>query len=464
MSGKVRTFNPYVLLIVLSLGFIMAVLDTTGVVLAIPKIEQGLTVSLNESLWILNGYILALSTFILLSGNLSTKYGAKRTLLSGMGLFVIASLACSLANSVLLLIVFRFLQGLGAALFMPSSMSVLYRVFPDKKELAKVIGIWSTIISVATGTGSFIGGTIIQLFGWRGVFLINVPTGLITWLVVSFGVQEGDRNPNLKINGLGNISLIGMIASLVIFLVEGNKFGYGQLVILLFLVLFIVIGMIFFISEKRSNNPIFPIKLMSKAGFTVTNTLGFLTNVSLYGLVLVLGLYFQQYLHLSSMISGLLILPGMTVLVIGNIYYTRVSGKYLSNKLALGSLWLTLVGALALFLISFWIQPVPLWLIIVCFAVMSIGIGVLVPASTTILMITSGNEYASMAGATLNANKQLGGLFGTTIMGVITASLGTQWIGIISWTFGINVLIYGLGLLLCWYYLAVSKIKLEKLW
>lgn len=199
---------------------------------------------------------------------------------------------------------------------------------------------------------------------------------------------------------------------------------------------------------------------MSKAGFTVTNTLGFLTNVSLYGLVLVLGLYFQQYLHLSSMISGLLILPGMTVLVIGNIYYTRVSGKYSSNKLTLGSLWLTLVGALALFLISFWIQPVPLWLIIVCFAVMSIGIGVLVPASTTILMITSGNEYASMAGATLNANKQLGGLFGTTIMGVITASLGTQWIGIISWTFGINVLIYGLGLLLCWYYL--KKWKFQK--
>lgn len=179
--------------------------------------------------------------------------------------------------------------------------------------------------------------------------------------------------------------------------------------------------------------------------FTATNLVGFLTNVSLYGIVLVLGLYYQMALHFSSMLAGLLILPGMTVLIIGNLFYTKYANTIGSKKLAIYATLLTLLGAALMLISSFLVQPVPAWLIIINFAIMSIGIGVVVPSSTTLLMQASGKQYSSIAGATLNANKQIGGLFGTAIMGMIISNLGSNWNGIIQATFLINVILYVLA-------------------
>lgn len=176
--------NSTWILIILSLGFIMAVLDTTGVVLAVPSIEKALNISFNNSIWILNSYILTLSSLLLLSGNLVRKYGATRLFITGMGLFIIASIGSGCSINVWTIVIFRLIQGAGAALFMPSSMTLLFISYPDPTERAKVLGIWTTIISVATGTGSLIGGTLITTFGWRSIFFINVPLGLIAILYI----------------------------------------------------------------------------------------------------------------------------------------------------------------------------------------------------------------------------------------------------------------------------------------
>ena len=432
------------LLVILSLGFVMAVLDTTGVVLAVPEIKKFLVVSISNSIWIINAYTLALGTFLLLAGNLANKFGARRMLVTGMSLFVLASLGCSFAGNINLLILLRFIQGLGASLLMPASMAILYQAFSTSGKLPKMLGIWTTIISVATGTGSFIGGTLIQYFGWRSVFLINVPIGIVTVTYILMTVARDQPINHSKIDVISNLLLVLTISSLVIFLVEGNQFGYDSGRILTFLIATFIFGGLFILKISRSSAPIIPRQLLVNPEFTATNLVGFLTNVSLYGIVLVLGLYYQMALHFSSMLAGLLILPGMTVLIIGNLFYTKYANTIGSKKLAIYATLLTLLGAALMLISSFLVQPVPAWLIIINFAIMSIGIGVVVPSSTTLLMQASGKQYSSIAGATLNANKQIGGLFGTAIMGMIISNLGSNWNGIIQATFLINVILYAL--------------------
>ncbi|ERL65962.1 MFS transporter [Schleiferilactobacillus shenzhenensis] len=442
-----KTSSPW-LLAILSCGFIMAVLDTTGVVLAVPEIKKFLVVSMGSSIWIINAYILSLSTLLLLAGNLANKYGARRMLVTGMVLFILASLGCAFAGSITLLIALRFIQGIGAALFMPSSMVILYAAYAPSGQLPKMLGIWTAIISVATGTGSFIGGTLLQLFVWRSVFLINIPLGLLTITYILRQVPVDKKDATVKIDLLSNLLLVCTLASGVIFLVEGNQFGYGRWRILIFLGLTILFGGLFALRLVHSQAPIIPKVLLGKPEFTAMNLVGLLTNVSLYGIVLVLGLYYQMALHLSAMTAGLLILPGMTVLIFGNMVYAKFSDRIAPARLAAGAALVTLLGAGSMLLLAYLLAPLPLWAIILNFAVMSSGIGVVVPASTTLLMAAAGKTHASVAGAALNANKQIGGLFGTAIMGIVIANGGTNWAGIMQWTFLINVVLYLLAMVL----------------
>ena len=434
MMKITNTITPVYLLFILSLGYIMAVLDTTGVVLAVPHIETDMSVSLGQSIWIINAYTLALGSLLLLSGNLTTKYGAKRILLIGMTLFTLASLGCSFSPDIEILIFLRFIQGFGASLFMPSSLALLFISYPNSAKRARMLGIWTAIISVATGTGSFIGGIIINYFGWRGIFLINIPLGILTAISILVLVENNFANPKTKIDIFSNIFLVGTIGSLIIYLVEGNQYGYSNSILLLFLLLFILFAIGLVVRDKKSKAPIVPHQLLKNTKFIVSNLLGLVVNISLYGIVLVLGLYFQTYLNLSSMVSGLLILPGMIVLIIGNLFYARAVKRFSVGSLATVSTGIFGIGVL--------FHEIQLYILIPLFSLMSLGIGVLTPATTTILMEAAGQELSGIAGATLNANKQIGGLFGTTIMGIVTTNLSHDWNIVIVVAFFVNVIMY----------------------
>lgn len=435
-------FKQILLLIVLSIGFVMAVLDTTGVVLAVPEIKNFMEVSLSNSIWIINAYILALGSLLLLAGNLATKFGAKRILVLGMSIFTLASVGCSLASNIFMLISLRLIQGFGAALFMPASLTLLFLAYPEAKKRAQMLGIWSAIISVATGAGSFIGGTMISFFGWKSIFLINVPLGILSIIFISILVEKTAVKSDVKIDVFDNLLLILTLGSAIIYLVEGNNFGYDNLKILLFLLLTIIFAVILVVREKSSKNPIIPVILVRNKSFLMANFLGFLTNISLYGIVLVLGLYFQNFRQLSPMISGLVIFPGMAVIVIGNLVYARLIKRFSLSNLTSFSLIATIIAVLILTIFSSILQPLPIGIFVLFFAFMSFGIGILSPATTTLIMETAGKEFSGIAGATLNANKQIGGLFGTALMTIVLVNFSANWNFVLTITFFINIVIY----------------------
>ncbi|KMY76963.1 methylenomycin A resistance protein [Leuconostoc mesenteroides subsp. mesenteroides] len=430
-------------LVILSVGFIMAVLDTTGVVLAVPTIEAELHIALNDSIWILNSYILALSSLLLVSGNLARKFGAKRLFITGMIFFVLASIGSGISTNIWTMVFFRLFQGAGAAMFMPSAMTILFLSYPEEKIRARMLGIWTTIISVATGTGSLIGGSLVTNFGWNSIFFINVPLGVVAILYIQNLKVEDPHDRLLKINVLDNFVLFGTLASLVIFLVKvSQKSGYNKSGVIFFGVLFMLFSVFLVFLEKNAKKPIIPIDLLKRPQFLISNLFGFVINISLYGLTLVLGLYFQTKLGFSAMIAGLLILPGMGSLIIGNIFYTKKIKNTNIMRLVGVSTIITVVGS-ALFLLSaVFINPLSQWTIIIIFAFLSFGLGMLTPATTTILMNSAGKEYSSIAGASLNANKQVGGLIGTTLMGIIISSNGSNWYVILIVAFAIQLLLY----------------------
>ncbi|WP_260346344.1 MFS transporter [Leuconostoc pseudomesenteroides] len=443
MTNKLNKKTSPWTLVILSVGFIMAVLDTTGVVLAVPTIEEELHIALNDSIWILNSYILALSSLLLVSGNLARKFGAKRLFITGMLFFVLASIGSGMSTNIWTMVFFRLFQGAGAAMFMPSAMTILFLSYPEEKIRARMLGIWTTIISVATGTGSLIGGSLVTNFGWNSIFFINVPLGVVAILYIQNLKIEDPHDRLLKINALDNFVLFGTLSSLVIFLVKvSQKSAHNRSGVIFFGALFILFAVFLIFLEKNSEKPIIPINLLKRPQFLISNLFGFVINISLYGLTLVLGLYFQTKLGFSAMIAGLLILPGMGSLIIGNIFYTKKIKNTNIMKLVSISTIITVVGS-ALFLLSaVFINPLSQWIIIIIFAFLSFGLGMLTPATTTILMNSAGKEYSSIAGASLNANKQVGGLIGTTLMGIIISSNGSNWYLILIVAFVIQLLLY----------------------
>lgn len=443
MTNELNKMTSPWTLVILSMGFIMAVLDTTGVVLAVPTIETELHIALADSIWILNAYILALSSLLLLSGNLARKFGAKRLFITGMLLFVLGSSGAGISTNIWMMVFFRLLQGSGAAMFMPSAMTILFLSYPEAKVRARMLGIWTTIISVATGTGSLIGGSLVTNFGWNSIFFINVPLGIIAIIYIQNLKIEDPHDKLLKINFLNNFILFGTLVSLIIFLVKvSQKGGYNESSVIFFGTLLVLLAILLIFLERNSSKPIMPINLLRRSQFLIANLFGFVINISLYGLTLVLGLYFQTRLGFSAMLAGLLILPGMGALILGNIFYTKKIKTTNIMKLVRASTIITVIGS-ALFLLSaIFINPLSQWIIIIVFAFLSFGLGMLTPATTTILMNSAGKEYASIAGASLNANKQIGGLIGTTLMGIIISGNGSNWYLILIVTFTIQLLLY----------------------
>src|SRR5215475_1094986 len=176
---EARSYNPWLVLVTLCLGFFMILLDTTIVNVAIPKLSEGLHASLSDILWILNAYIMVYAVLLITAGRLGDLYGPRLLFLVGLVIFTAASAACGLAQSPGQLITFRVIQGLGGALITPQTLSLITIIFPPAKR-GVAFGIWGAVAGVATLAGPILGGLLVTDLDWRWIFYVNVPVGLAT--------------------------------------------------------------------------------------------------------------------------------------------------------------------------------------------------------------------------------------------------------------------------------------------
>src|SRR5205809_2631629 len=280
-------------------------LDVTIVNTALHAIGSSLGGGVAALQWVVTAYTIAFAAFILTAGALGDRVGAKRIFIGGFALFTLASLACALAPSAMVLIAARSVQGLAAAILVPNSLALLSHAYADEKARGRAVGIWAAGASVALTAGPFVGGALITLVGWRSIFLVNLPIGLAgLWLAWRFA-GETTRSPGREIDLPGQITAIAALGFLAGAIIEGGSLGWRNPFVIAGFAAFAISAALLLWREARAPQPMLPLSLFRHRMFALTSLIGLLVNVAIYGLIFVLSLYFQQVNGLSPFATGL---------------------------------------------------------------------------------------------------------------------------------------------------------------
>ena len=299
-------------LVATSLGFAVVQLDVSVVNVAIRPIGAALGGNVSALQWVVNAYTVAFAAFILSAGALGDRIGAKRVFIAGFSVFTVASATCGLAPSLSLLIAARALQGGGAALLVPCSLTLLNHTYPEARERSRAIGRWAVGASAALSAGPLVGGVLTATLGWRAIFFINAPIGMIGVLLTARFASETSRTADRGVDPWGQLAAILGLTLLAAATIRGGSDGFGSATVLGGYAIAAAAGAAFVVIEARRARPMLPLRLFRCAAFGAGTAIGLLINVAFYGLIFVFSLFFQRAQHFSALQAGLAFAP-MTV-------------------------------------------------------------------------------------------------------------------------------------------------------
>ncbi|AOB32145.1 MFS transporter [Bordetella sp. H567] len=443
----------YLPLITLAMGFVMATLDVTVVNVGLSNIAGQLQVPLSGLVWVVDGYTLTFAAMLLVGGGLADRFGAKNVYQTGLAVFVLASLLCGAAPNGTTLVAARFLQGVGAALFMPSSLSLLARAYPQDRVRARMLGLWSAIVSIAGASGPLVGGILIDRFGWRSIFLVNLPIGLIGLAMAQNVIPASVRHPR-ALNAVSHLLGVTALAGLSFTLIEGPVHGWTSFPIQCAAVVTLAAAIAFVQRERRVASPLLPRDLFRTARFGAANMLGFLINFGGYGQLFLLSLFLQEARGATPLQAGTQLLPTMIMFTLGNLSAPRVVSRIGPRAALMASMALCGASSAA----TAWVlrPETDYWLFAAVVSLINLGVGVAVPAMTAVVMQIAGQSHANIAAACLNANRQIGVLVGVAIMGTILHAYA-DWHIALPLAFATMGTLYGLGTALVWRYLRADS-------
>src|SRR5471032_1432612 len=423
-----------------SFAFIIVQLDVTIVNVALPKMGLELGAEVSTLQWVVDAYTLGFAAFLLSAGVVGEKFGSKRAFLSGFGLFTLASIACAMAPSAMTLNMARAMQGVGAALLLPSSLAILNFTYAhDKKMLAKAIGWWTAAGGVSIAAGPVIGGLLLSTAGWRSIFWVNVPIcvagfALTYYVVPRMASKEPSRHFDLPGQLLSVLALIGFIGAVI----EAHALGFSSMVVRGGFVLAFVAGAAFLMVESRVRAPMLPLTLFHSMRFSGAVMFGVLANFTYYGVIFVLSFYLQKVRGYSVFETGLTFLPLTGTAIISNIAGGRLSA-FTGLRLLMvvgsliGSTGYALLGVFGISDHATFLDMLP------GLALIPIGMGLAVPAMTTSILSSVERHQAGTASAVLNTARQVGGATGVAIFGaIVAAGSGVEIMGGVQNVMGIS--------------------------
>jgi DHA2 family methylenomycin A resistance protein-like MFS transporter len=398
----------------MSLGYVVVQLDVTVVNVAINSIGTTYGGSLADLQWIVNAYTITFAAFILTAGALGDRIGAKRVFVLGFAIFVLASLACALAPALWVLIVARLCQGIGAAVLVPNSLALLNHAYPNEAERNRAIGIWAAGASFSLAAGPLVGGVLIALVGWRSIFLINLPIGLIgMWLTWRFA-SESPRASARTLDLPGQTAAALALGALAAAMIEGGQRGWTDAFVIGGFIAFAALAALFLAIEFKSKAPMLPLSLFRKPAFSATSLAGLLVNVGAYGLIFVFSLYFQRLNHLSPLWTGIAFAPMMLAILATNLTAARVTAA-IGARLTIG-IGLAVMAASCIGLL--WIgQGSSYGSLAAQLIALGAGLGLLVPPLTSTLLGSVAKQYSGIASGVLNAMRQTGSVLGVALFG-----------------------------------------------
>jgi DHA2 family methylenomycin A resistance protein-like MFS transporter len=404
-----------------SLGFVLVQLDITIVNVALARIGAGLGMGIAGLQWVVDAYTLAFASLLLSAGALGDRFGARRAFIAGFALFVAASLGCGLAPGAAALIAARAAQGVGAALLVPSALALLnHACRDDAAARARAIGLWTAAGSAAMAAGPVLGGLLIDRFGWRSIFLVNLPLGAVGILLSRrFLAESGSGSGALDPAGqlLGIAALLGLTGAMV----EAGDLGWSAPLVLTGLAATVISGAGFLLAEARGARPMLPLHFFGHTGFSVATLIGFLLNLTFYGMIFAFNLYLQHVRHYSPLASGIAFLPVPLVVILANIAAGRFaarSGPRLPMVVGLT------VGAAGFLLLGRIDATTPYAAMLPGLLISSGGLGLVVPTMTMAVLSAVPRARSGVASGVLNTVRQAGGAIGVALSGSFFASDG----------------------------------------
>ncbi|MGH2870575.1 MAG: MFS transporter [Solirubrobacteraceae bacterium] len=407
-------------LAIVSIGLFMVVLDNLVVSVALPSIHRDLGASIQSLEWTVNAYTLSYAVFLLTGAALGDRFGRKRMFMFGIGLFTLSSAAAALAPTTGALIAARAVQGFGAAIATPLTLTLLADAFPPARR-GVAIGVWSGVSGIAVALGPLVGGAVVQAASWHWIFWINVPIGLVLVPLAGARLIES-RGPNARLDlgglALGSTGLFGVVYGLV----RSQSLGWTSPTVLIVLIAGTALVAAFIAYERRAEAPMLPISFFAQRSFAVTNVVSLAMYFGMFGSIFFLSQFLQNVLHNSPLQAGvkLLVWTGATMVVspLAGFFSERFGSRlFMAAGLGLQAVALGWLATLASVDQTYTSMIGP-------FVLGGAGMAlVFAPAANAVLSSVRTDQAGQASGAT-NAIRELGGVLGVSVLATVFTSHG----------------------------------------
>ena len=409
-------------LVAVSFGLFMIMLDNTIVNVALPTIQSSLHLQISELEWVVTGYALTFGAFMLTGGKLADLFGRRRIFVIGLVIFTASSLACGLAEGAPMLIGARVVQGLGAALMNPATLSIIVATFPARQR-GTAIGVWAGVSALALAIGPLVGGVIAERLSWSWIFFINVPVGVLGVAAAYVFIDESrdtshEQRPDVP--GLVT-STLGLFA-LSYGLIEANSYGWTSTRILVAFAIAAVSLSGFVLLEHYQRLPMLELELFRNKGFSGANTVMLLTGLAMFGVFFYVSLYVQRVIGYSPTEAGASFLPWTLLIIVLAPIAGRMSDRIGPRPLVVGGM-IVITGSLLIF--ASLGENATFWNLLPAMLLGGIGMSGAMAPTTAAAMHSVRPDKAGVGSAVLNSARQVGGSLGIAIMGAIVAASAT---------------------------------------
>jgi DHA2 family methylenomycin A resistance protein-like MFS transporter len=411
-----KSTNLLAVRIATCLGFFVVQLDVSVVNVGLKALKGAFDTDLTGLQWVINSYSLAFSALLILGGGLGDKWGARRLFVTGFAIFTLGSICCGLSSNMTMLITMRCVQGVGAAFLIPTSLTLLRTNFVDPDQRRSAVALWGACGGMALAAGPVIGGLMIQHFGWRSVFLINVPIGLVA-LLLTLRYTPVSTQTEKQLDTYGQVSIAIALALLTYGLTEASGEGWtaGPLWSLALAAAAIAV---FAVVERRVAEPMLPPRLARNSMLIATMLTGAVINLTFYGVVFVLSIYFQTIRNYGPLNTGLAFIPLTAVMSASSLISAHIGRRISASAIMVTGLSLQIVGFMLLSRID---PDSPLWMLDTAMIVVGVGSASTVPSMNHSMLASVSQNDAGIASGLMSSARQVGGVVGVAVFGMLIA-------------------------------------------
>ncbi|AEW93775.1 MULTISPECIES: MFS transporter [Streptomycetaceae] len=405
-------------------GQFLVVLDVSVVNVALPAIRTTLGLSATGLQWVVNAYALTFAGFLLLGGRAADLFGRKRVFLTGLSLFTLASLAGGLSHQPWQLLTARAVQGLGAAVLSPATLTILTTSFPAGPARTRAIGTWTAVGAGGGAAGGLVGGVLTDYLSWRWVLLVNVPIGALVLVLSALRLAESRSAAARRLDIPGAVLVTGGVAALAYGIVQTGERGWGSAGALLPLLGGVAVLVLFGVVESRTREPLMPLALFRVRSVSAGNAVMLVCGAAMFSMWYFMSLYLQNVLHYSPLRAGLAFLPFSLSIVAGSTLAPRLMTRFDGRTLAAvgavleaaGFAWVSRLSADGTFTGTI-LGPA---------IVMSFGAGLLMTPLAAAATSGAGPAEAGLVSGLVNTSRQIGGALGLTVLTTVAADrIGT---------------------------------------